>query len=28
VGNGLVIGILSSLLFEHVLFRPRHTSNK
>jgi uracil permease len=23
VGNGLVIGILSSLLFEHVLFRPR-----
>jgi uracil permease len=28
VGNGLVIGILSSLLFEHVLFRPRRTSNK
>jgi uracil permease len=27
VGNGLVIGILSSLLFEHVLFRPRHRSN-
>jgi xanthine/uracil permease len=25
VGNGLVIGILSALLFEHVLFRLRHT---
>jgi len=28
VGNGLVIGILSSLLFEHVLFRPRDTSTR
>jgi xanthine/uracil permease len=28
VGNGLVIGILSSLLFEHILFRPRYTRNE
>jgi uracil permease len=26
-GNGLVIGILSSLFFEHVLFRSRHRSS-
>jgi xanthine/uracil permease len=28
ISNGLVMGILSSLLLEHVLFRPRNKSNK
>jgi uracil permease len=28
ISNGLVMGILSSLLFEHVLFRPRNPSNE
>jgi xanthine/uracil permease len=28
ISNGLVMGILSSLLFEHVLFRPRNKSNR